>query len=286
MRKKAAPFLVAILLLLFLAGCATRHTENYLRTYRDFLNYSLGDFEVIYDGTDSVHQQWRGTTDTYRLWHLQYMRENGEEKEFRFNNMNNMYESVIRTAGNIGSDSLINSDMVHNYFSEAEFGLDHSQPTSVVFYMRPAADLPIQRTWQSAPRPADIEYAQPADPSAVTDSENGLQLSSVTSKQLVDDWGLTLQVYVTHRGEEDYADVVERLQAMLRTLSTYLGQDYIEVDLRACGGQLGNERDVDPEIAWELSFSGYYNRITDSFETRTVADILDLDGVHDEAYDE
>jgi len=79
-------FLLVALLAFSLIGC-TRHTENHLRTYRDFLNYSLDNYRLV--DTRTERQSSNPTVPDIHIftqWELAYERYNGEPRTFVFTN--------------------------------------------------------------------------------------------------------------------------------------------------------------------------------------------------------
>ena len=249
--KKYLALLLMTLILISLAACSTtRHTTNVYRSYRDFLSYSLGEYEIIEERTRRVTDgPIIGSSVEYRIWELEYERQNGEVSVFQFNNRSGSIAwDFIRHAEEIVAEDLMR-EIINDSFEPASL-----RDITVLVQIQGA--IP----WEERDRSFTREL----------DSQTGLRLYSVTPQELLDDWNATIRVEA--RGYYDhgnYMSTIESLEAVTRVLADYLELDRIEVRfaLFMSRQNLTPRRDV--------SFHGYYNRETDTFEIQTDREALD-----------
>ena len=235
-------FLVVVMAFPFF-GCTNR--TDYLRRYGDFLNYSLGDFTVLEKRTRNAGVLYRSW-----VWDLQFTRQNGEERIFRIDNNQPLHSSII-WGGALGimRDSL--QSIASNYFTLEELQRESSSDTRVFLWSGPRERIPS---------------------TLVLDPQNGLQLYSVTSQELVANWGFALEVECRTCDWENYTNLIKRLKTMTRTLSAYLEQD--EILLRFI---LSDSQGFTLE---DISFGGIYNRQTDTFKTLAFKNIEEKTGIN------
>ena len=100
----------------------TRIRTDFLRQYGDYLQYSLGDFELL-DAGEGIFCD--STNFSARWWSVQFIDENGVEQTFGFNNVYSMGDFVARHVGNIASETL--SNHIENHYLMT---LDHINRTS------------------------------------------------------------------------------------------------------------------------------------------------------------
>jgi len=205
----------------------------------------LGDYEVVRSGEFETHIPRSFTVPAYtvinKTWLLRYERENGEVRNLFLTTERLFIENIILEVDRIGSSHLIN-EIASNYFvlcdySElSEFGF--TEASTNVF----------------------ISFREPDNLRGILNPRTGIRLYSVTPRELIDDWGFTFRVYVAIEEKEDYENVIERFEAMVRSLAAYLQQDRIDVRFRLRRGDF---------TTCDISFVGYFDAQTDSFETQS-----------------
>ncbi|WP_019536245.1 hypothetical protein [Paenibacillus ginsengihumi] len=76
-----------ILPLLFMTGCSKHYKTDFLNKFDSYLEYSLGDFEVI---VNKEKIEWRGdplpVSGTGLRWVVAYTDDGGSQREFEFLN--------------------------------------------------------------------------------------------------------------------------------------------------------------------------------------------------------
>ncbi|MCL2367695.1 MAG: hypothetical protein FWC72_01755 [Oscillospiraceae bacterium] len=237
--NKFIPIFLGVLLLL----CSNRQAD-YLIRYQRFLGHSLGDYQVIIDGEIRTFGEPAPEWKTYKLWELQFTRQNGEARTFRFVD-GEFPRQVLAHAIDIAREE-IKSEVASQYFDEGLIDI-HRMPIHSANVI-----IPGRETVVLIPGYVDFGYSF----APVANPRNGLRLYSVTPQELVADWGVRFGVSVYTRDYENYADILERFKALTRTLADYLEQDETQVffTLR------GNGEDTD-----EIRFRGVYHRQTDTF---------------------
>lgn len=89
MRKRL--IISLFILSLFLVGCTTEYNENYLKTYKSFLKYSFGDYDIITDEENEVDLSPIPAFAVYRQWEISYQDSNDETHIFEFSNYGDTY---------------------------------------------------------------------------------------------------------------------------------------------------------------------------------------------------
>jgi len=271
-------------LIFSLTGCVTttRVTEDFLEKHSAFLNHSLGEYTLLETtrGRGGASMGFWATRVIYRIWRLEYTDHNGETRIFRFTNrgqLSGMESHVIATAREIGND-MLRRDIVYNYFTPKEYnfrsvGSCYAEPN-----FRDLAYRPGEYNFE-LPTLVEVRMRPPQEINDVLSAESGLQLYSVTPNKLITDWGFSVSVYLSTSDYENYVDQRERFHAMTKTLANYLELDEIKVNfalrtlrtVRLEDGRTStqiNER-ISREHSDAISFSGVYNRKTDTFEVMT-----------------
>ena|GEM_PF-3027073 len=271
-------------MILSLAGCVstTRITENFLEKYSDFLDYSLGDYTLLETtrGRRGASMGFWANNVIYRVWRLEYTDHDGETRIFRFTNggrLGVMEDQVIAIAREIGND-MLRRDIVHNYFAPEEYNFRGVGSCYIEPNFRDLSYRPGEYNFE-LPTLVEVRMRPPPEASDVLSAESGLQLYSVTPHKLIANWGFSVSVSLSTSDYENYLDQRERFKAMTRTLANYLELDEISVNfalrtlrtVRLEDGRTSSQ--TNESISWEhsgaISFSGVYNRITDTFEVMT-----------------
>jgi len=242
--KKCIAFLIVVSLFTFFSGCSD-HGEDYLRRYQRFLSYSLGEHQVIIDGEIRTFGEPAPKHKTYRIWELEFTRQNGEERNFWFTD-GDFARQVLSYAIYIARGD-IKREVASRYFDE-ELIVTGRMPIDSANIIVPRADTVVLVLGR-----IDLDrYSF----SRVSNSRNGLRLYSITPQELVSDWGVLFSVSVSTSDYENYADILEQFKALTRTLADYLEQDEMQVFFTLRGND-------------EISFRGIYNRQADTFEVQT-----------------
>jgi len=194
---------LAAILAFSLAACdnVQEFDADFLEIYGDFLRYSLDDFELVHEGTDG--DRFHRSVARWRTWVLRFEHEDGEERYFYFNNIgqHHFIRSVIHYAQRIGASQL----------SGEIDGINHR---NVFLSLHFQNDIPF----------AYREYELLIDP------QSGISLSSLTWRELVKDWGFDVSITVHSRDAARDADMLEFTKELVRVLSYYVTQDYIDVE--------------------------------------------------------
>jgi len=271
--KKFSIAIFAVILITLLAGCTRQFTEDYLMKFEAFLSHSLGDFEAIINGEtqDFRYMSFPIVIESYRLWELQYVRHNGEVHTFRFDNLSglgasNLGSRVTRYARRI-SENDIRQNIGVDYFAPDELRVGIRWPQnlasreSTIWRFTPEVStfVLIDMHFQNDPCFRSTRFAD------VLDSQNGLQLHSITPKELITDWEFVFGLSAISQDYESYEYVIERLKAMTITLAAYLELEKIDIGFMLI---CQDEKDT-----CNISFEGHYNRKTGLFEIRTFADM-------------
>ena len=266
LRKSMKMYVVISLItvIVFLVSGCFNTTENYLARYERFLNYSLGEFEVIIDG--ELRDAGDVSPKTWHEWIVEYTHQNGEEHQFQFTNNASKNGNtadfgrlVLRHATlNIGDE--IEREIAKQYFideplvelsvraSHSFHGMD-GNPSSVV-----------EIIGVSSVESTNTQSALNLDPYAhVINSRTGLRLNTITAQELVTDCGVNFGISVAVRDYEIYEYIIEQTKEMVRTMSAYLEQDQVEIRFRF------RDHDFDGEPPFE-DFQLIYCRETDNFE--------------------
>jgi len=253
--KKYVAFFLAVLLIIFNSRPAPTFSEDYLIRYGRFLNYSFGEFAVVVDG--EIESLWEISPKTWTVWELQYIHQNGEERNFRFSRNNNLNgtnysyfgRQVLRHAMlNVGYK--IEKEIARQYFMDEELVdivvlQDNSFNTQVV---RQNSVVQIMGRFPISRRRADV-----------LNHRNGLRLYSITSQELVSEWDVEFGISLIIRDYENYEEMIGQLKEMTRAMSAYLEQDQVQIFVRF--------RDSNFDDAPSFNdFRGIYNRKTETFE--------------------
>ena len=231
--KKCFAISLAIALAILISGCFNT-SEDYLIRYERFLNYSLGEFEVIIDG--ELRDAYPVSPKTWLVWELQYTHQNGEIRNFSFSDTRHHTTGfgrlVLRHATfNVGDE--IEREIARQYFideplvelsvraSHSFHGMD-GNPNSVVEIIGVSS---VERTnTQSVFNLAPYAH--------VINSRTGLRLSTITAQELVSDWGVNFGISVAVRDYDIYEYMIEQTKEMIRAMSAYLEQDQVEIRFR------------------------------------------------------
>ena len=244
--KRNIAFLLVVSALVFLVGCVERTTfnNNHFREYRSFLDYSLGDFQFIEERTGRTSQgelSFGIQSYRFRIWELEYERQNGEISTFIFNNRASMSSQVKAAAIEIAQEDI--SDVISTYISRDQFEIVPSFVGAIGFSPRAFTEVVLNIGLEDTG-------------TDILDSETGLQLYSATTQSLMNNWGLGLSGIEIRQPITPSASGTQNLLAMARPLSAYTRQDEVftfSFTLRTSGAYANN-----------VTFTGYYNLENDA----------------------
>jgi len=262
---------LAFLLIAFTASGCTRHfEEDYLDKFGPYINYSLGEFEIIANG-ESRSSEWASIpiAVTYKSWTLQYERQNGEVSTFTFNNYsgNDIFDfgrDVIRHAAAIGAHD-IRQGIARDYFLPEELDIYWGIPFELGNLLNWQFRLNGLNGVSFVLQPPSDDYFRETGFAYVLNPQNGLQFHSITPQELVADWGFALCVSVVSQDYERYEDVIERLKAISRALADNLELEQCKVRfILLCR---------DGHHTCDISFEGNYYGLSDWFEIMSFAEL-------------
>jgi len=195
MKKKIAVILIVIFCIALTWFLLPTRAENYTRTHRDFLHYSLGNYEV-----ERVQSR---TVDgiRYTVWHIHYQRQTGEDTVLVLNNQFPFEHLLMLHAERWASDTLT-EEFTNRYFPSETLDILGASIWSREFFS-----------------------GRHSPPPHLSDPQNGLRLRYMTPQELVSDWEFIFEI---EAGASDQ-EMIEVFKAMTRSLATYLGQNYINV---------------------------------------------------------
>jgi len=99
--------LICCALIFLLAGCFRNHDEDITEIYRDYLEYSLGDFSIVEAKTRTIWFDFKGELlrERYKIWELEYYNyannrvETIELNNRRGNNLSSIIFNILYRAG-------------------------------------------------------------------------------------------------------------------------------------------------------------------------------------------
>ncbi len=223
-KKKNVMATIVILLLIFMIeGCKT-YKADFVKNYKDFLKYSLGDFQVS-------KQPYRWTSypvpnfDEGIEWTLSYKNVSGKDSTFVFNNVTNrdnddkMGYQVYFQAYDICSGE-IGEKLCSRYF-------DYIRDESSV----PKEDLPV--TYSLVKGDFNLPFGD-SFYSECLDKNHGLQLRSITAAELINKWkgAFKLSIITAEtKDNEKLNNILARTKSMLKDYSEYLNLDNVTASI-------------------------------------------------------
>lgn len=246
MRKGFTFILLLWVLPLLLGGCSQQYRTNFIKKFDSYLQYSLGDFEVL----SEEEIKWRAdplpVSGTGKRWVVAFTDDRGVSREFVFLNYgytqggdaSNFGYAVMEYAMELGKEQII-EDVLLKYFRPDEIGLEEYRTNET----KTSVLLKNER-----PPKGDDYYANFVDP------KKGLQLKSIHPKQLIHEWGASYSVrFNTLIDEEDQMKAfIAKIEQVARQYMKYVDHDNlppIEID----------------GANYEDGFHGTYHKETDSF---------------------
>lgn len=237
-----------ILPLLFMTGCSKHYKTDFLNKFDSYLEYSLGDFEVI---VNKEKIEWRGdplpVSGTGLRWVVAYTDDGGSQREFEFLNYgyteggdaSNFGYAVMEYAMNLGRER-ITQDVLLQYFQPDEIGVPEDETNE--------PETSVLLIFEYPPK-GDDEYARFVDP------RQGLQLKSLHPKQLIHEWGASynFKFRTSLIDDEDQAkQFIAKIEQVLRDYMKYVdSDDLLPIEI--------HDKD------YEDGYRGTYDKKTDSF---------------------
>lgn len=248
--------LLFIMLSYFMAGCSEHYKTNFIKKFDSYLQYSLGEFEVV----SEEEIKWRANpvpvSGTGLRWVVAFTDDRGFNREFEFLNYgytqggdaSNFGYAVMEYAMELGKEQII-ADVLLKYFRPDEIGLEEYKTNET----KTSVLLKNER-----PPKGDDYYANFVNP------QKGLQLKSIHPKQLTNEWGASYSFrFNTLIDDEDQLkELIAKIEQVLRDYTKYVDND----DL------LPIEVDGDN---YEDGYRGTYHKETDSFSWITKKDYLE-----------
>lgn len=256
MRNRYAALFWLCLIPFLLTACTQHYKSDYIREFDAYLDYSLGEYEVV----EKEKIQWRAdplpTKGTGYWWLLTFKDDRSIEREFEFRNYGyssggdaaNFGYAVMDYAVDLGQEQIV-SDVLLAHFQPEEIGWDAYQTNS--------SHLSAVVHQEHITR--DSEYY-----ASFVDAKKGLQLKSIRPEQLVNDWGVLykFEFFTSIENEEKMKQLIAKAEAVLRDYAQYVDNyDLLPVELR--GEETGD------------GYYGTYDRETDSFTWITMVEYLE-----------
>lgn len=238
-----------------LSGCYKKYNSDYIKKYKKFLEYSLGEYTVA----DKRVLEWSANPLPLRgegiYWELEFLGSKNQERIFSFKNYGGSKGSddsnfgfyTIEYAMWLGREQIYN-DIVYNYFKADEIGVmeyhDNRSKTSV-FILN---EFPLQ---------GEDYYKK------CIDDKEGIQINTITAKELIKQWEgkYRFQVNTAISDGEELNKLKNKIESMMREVFVYLEDDTITIDVQ------GED--------YEHSYRAIYNKELDIFKWYTLADIYE-----------
>ena len=184
-------------------GPATHITEDSIDIYHDFLQHSLGNFDLIEEG-----RGWHDSTNTYyRWWRLEFLDTNGQTRVFEFDNWISMGEQVANYIRRLSQDEFVREVIETNIANS-----DDLQFAYLTLHFQ------IGRARQ------EMTFDH------LTHPETGLQLmDTLEVEYLINQWEFTPRIRVESRVEDATEDTFAQMEKLVRVVAEDLDLDEILV---------------------------------------------------------
>jgi len=249
-------FLLVASALLFLVGCTERTTfdDSRFNEYRSFLDYSLGDFRIVRESTARDLQgepQFGMRSTRWTVWELEYQRQDGETRSFTFDNRFSMGAHLIGATSEIMQEEI--SDIISNNLKLRPF----TNAPEITPTFRGAVGVVPSRTSIVVSLDIGLEGIEDTD---ILNPETGIQLYSVTTQSLMDNFYLDLiSIAVRQPHVPDFSRTRD-IFGVVRPLVAYVGQ----TELVAFSFE-SSPTSANSNYTQEVRFTGYYNLQNDTF---------------------
>ncbi|MCL2363608.1 MAG: hypothetical protein FWC71_02975 [Defluviitaleaceae bacterium] len=208
--KKIGTVCISLFAAFFLLAGCTRisFNDDHFRTYRRYLNYAFGDFELVearrgsdLQGEPQFGMRWY----RYRVWEIAYTRPDGEAGTFIFNNRGSMRGQVRAAAFAIAYADM--ADVIANYSNN--FRIMGFADGNILAETRVTLGLDF----------VDINEVN------ILCSKMGLQLSTATTQSLMADWRLGLNHVDARQFATPTVTGAGNLLDIVRALSVYATEE-------------------------------------------------------------
>lgn len=258
MKRSICILLLSILLASITTGCSEHYRTDFLKKFDSYLQYSLGEFEVI----DKQEIKWRANplpvSGTGLRWVVGFTDDRGNERDFEFRNygytqggdQSNFGYAVMEYAMSLGKEQII-TDVLLKYFHPDEIGLQEEDSTNET-----KTSVLVMNEY---PLKGDDYYTNFVHP------KKGLQLKSIHPKQLIHEWGASYSFKFNTLIDDDddqMKELIAKIEQALRDYAKYVDNyDLLPVEVQGEN--------------YDSGYHGTYNKETDSFTWITMEDYLE-----------
>lgn len=257
MRRYICLLLLIILLALVTIGCSEHYKTDFLKKFDSYLQYSLGEFEVI----DKQEIKWRAdplpVSGTGIQWVVNFTDDRGIEREFKFRNYgytqggdpSNFGYAVMEYAVSLGKEQVI-TDVLLKYFHPEEIGLQENRTNETKTSVLVMNEYPLK---------GDDYYVNFVHP------KKGLQLKSIHPKQLVQEWGASYGFKfntIIDDDDDQMKELIAKIEQALRDYAKYV-DDYDLLPVEVQGEN------------YDDGYYGTYDKETDTFTWISMKDYLE-----------
>lgn len=179
----------------------TRFTDDYLVMYEDFLQHSLGDFEVIGHG-----ERWNSSSNTYSLWwEVEFIDETGAVRTFLFSNGSRMGSFVTGASMRHFGRDMLAYEVREELLEESDY----------------LERISVALRFQYDRLERDVDF------SLLTNPTYGIQLSkNWTAQQLLDEWDFNLYINLVS-WTYDLETAIYEMETTIRTFADYFNQNVV-----------------------------------------------------------
>ncbi|WP_044642635.1 hypothetical protein [Risungbinella massiliensis] len=127
---------VSILIMFLLTGCyAQKHEEDYTKIYKQFLNYTLGEWKVVHSGEEIAESYMPQIK--YKTWEIVYTDKNGAEQKILIDNLHPISRSLERHLDQVYIKELFKkvTDLPSTYLSDAQ--IEHQTTSELAYEQNP-----------------------------------------------------------------------------------------------------------------------------------------------------
>lgn len=257
MRRSICLLLLIILLTLVTIGCSEHYKADFLKKFDSYLQYSLGEFEVI----DKQEIKWRAdplpVSGTGLQWVVNFTDDRGIERDFKFRNYgytqggdpSNFGYAVMEYAMSLGKEQII-TDVLLKYFHPDEIGLQEDRTNETKTSVLVMNEYPLK---------GDDYYANFVHP------KKGLQLKLIHPKQLVQEWGASYRFKfntIIDDDDDQMKELIAKIEQALRDYAKYV-DDYDLLPVEVQGEN------------YDDGYYGTYNKETDTFAWISMKEYLE-----------
>ncbi len=247
MNKKKISILFLIIVSVIITGCGKTYKTDYLKKFDKYLEYSLGNYKInVYDEEIVVDEIGIGfdyipiSYDRYSVWNLEYIDKNGSSRTLVFDNYTRNHKENLATAVLFETEEIAMDTIDSEVIKKKYPNINTESNGNFVYY---------------STKVRVAEDAKSIKPSKVLNKKNGIKLSEIEPKTLVEKYGYEYYFEVLYMGTDEtlVPKVTEEYKETIIELADYLNQDIIKF-------KFYKAFDVGQ------SFAGVYNKKSNSFE--------------------